>query len=116
MVFAQEVEHFLGLSGFCKGGVAAQIAEHDDNVAAMTFEDLLVPVRDDQFGKLGCQEPLQPPDAAQFVDLLGDPRFQAAVELRDLLGALAQFTEQPRVFHCDDRLRRETLQQRDLFL
>ena len=74
MVFAQEVEHFLGLSGFCKGGVAAQIAEHDDNVAAMTFEDLLVPVRDDQLGKLRREEPLQPPNAPQLLDLLGERR------------------------------------------
>ena len=31
----QEREDFLGLSGFGKGGVAAQVAEHDNNFAAM---------------------------------------------------------------------------------
>jgi hypothetical protein len=29
--------------------VTAQIAEHDDDVAAMTFKDFLIALRDDQF-------------------------------------------------------------------
>src|SRR6266550_3961022 len=32
-----------------------------------------------------------------------------------IAGATAQFVEEPRVFHGDDRLHREILQQRDLF-
>jgi hypothetical protein len=47
--------------------------------------------------------------------LLGDPRFEAAVQFCDLLGTLAQLAQQPRVLHRDHRLRREVLQQRDLF-
>ena len=39
MIFAQEVEDFLRLGGFGEGGVAAQIAEHDDDLAAMAFEE-----------------------------------------------------------------------------
>ena len=50
MVFAQEIEDFLGFGSFGEGGVAAQIAEHDDDFAAMAFEDFLVTLRDDQFG------------------------------------------------------------------
>src|ERR1700757_852886 len=42
VVFAQEVEHFLRLGGLGERGVAAQIAKHDDDLAAMAFEDLLV--------------------------------------------------------------------------
>ena len=34
----------------------------------------------------------------------------------EIAGALAQFAEQPRVLHRDDRLRREVLQQRDLLV
>ena len=116
MVFAQEVEHLLGLGGLGEGGVAAQIAEHDDDLAAMAFEDFLVALRDDQLGKLRREKPLQPPDPAQLLDLLGDPRFEPAVEFGDLLGALAQFAQQPRVLHRDHRLRREILQQRDLLV
>src|SRR6516225_6962110 len=53
MVFAQKFEDFLGLSDFSKGGVAAQIAEHDDDLAAMAFEDPFVALRNNQLGKLG---------------------------------------------------------------
>ena len=42
------------------------------------------------------EEPLQPADAAQFVDLLGDPRFETTVQLRYFLGALPEFTETAR--------------------
>src|SRR6516225_317682 len=50
VVFAQKVEDFLRLGGLGKGGVAAQIAEHDDDFTAMAFEDLLIALRDDQLG------------------------------------------------------------------
>jgi hypothetical protein len=42
MIFAQEIEDFLGLGGLGEGGVAAQVTKYDDDLAAMTFEDLLV--------------------------------------------------------------------------
>src|SRR5262245_43008800 len=35
MVFSQEVEDFLGLRGLGERGVAAQVAEHDDDLASM---------------------------------------------------------------------------------
>ncbi len=62
MIFAQEFEDLLGLGRLGKGGVAAQIAEHDDDLAAMAFEDLLVALRDDQLRQLRCEEPLQSPN------------------------------------------------------
>ena len=57
------------------------------------------------------EKPLQPSDPTQFVNLLGDPRLQIAVQLPDLLGALPQFAQQPRVLHRDHRLVGEGLQQ-----
>ena len=57
VIFAQKIEHFLGFGGLGESGVAAQIAEHDNDLAAMAFEDFLVAVRDDQFGQLRRQEP-----------------------------------------------------------
>ena len=62
MVFPQEVKDLLGLGGLRKGGVAAQVAEDDDDLAAMAFKDLLVTLRDNQFGKLWREKPLQSPD------------------------------------------------------
>jgi hypothetical protein len=110
MVLAQKLEYLLGLGGLGEGGVAAQIAEHHDDLAAMAFEDLLVALRDDQLRQLWRQKPFQPPDPPQFLDLFRDPGVQAAIQFRDLVGALAQFTKQSRVLHRDDRLRREVLQ------
>jgi hypothetical protein len=46
VVLAQEVEDFFWFRGLSEGGVAAQIAEHDDDFAAVAFEDLLVALRD----------------------------------------------------------------------
>jgi hypothetical protein len=102
--------------GFGEGGVAAQIAKHDDDLASMAFEDLLVTVRDDEFGKLRREKALQSSDATQFVNLGGDTRLQIAVQLPDLLGALPQLAQQSRVFHRDDCLRCEILDQRDLLV
>lgn len=79
VVLAQEVEHLLGLGGLGKGGIAAQIAEHDDDLAAVAFEDFLITLRDDQLGKLWREKALQSPDPPQFIDLRCDPRFEAAV-------------------------------------
>ena len=54
VVFSQEVERVLWLGGLGEGGLAAQIAEHDNDLAAVAFEDLFVALRDDQFGQLWC--------------------------------------------------------------
>ena len=62
VIFAKEGEDFLRFGGLGKGGVAAQIAEHDDDVAAVAFENFFIALRDDQLSKLRCQKPLQPPD------------------------------------------------------
>src|SRR5215831_14192876 len=72
MILAEEVEHFLGLGRLREGGVTAQVAEDDDDLTAMTFEDFLV-------GKLGREKPFQPPDAAQLLNLLRDPRLKPTV-------------------------------------
>jgi hypothetical protein len=41
VIFAQKVEDFLRLGGLGEGGVAAQVAKHDDDLTAMRFEDLV---------------------------------------------------------------------------
>src|SRR5207237_525808 len=82
----------------------------------MAFEDIIVALRDDEFGQLRREEAFEATDPAQFLNLVGNPRFEASVEFGDLFGALAQFAEEPRVLHGDDRLLREVLQQRDLLI
>src|SRR5262249_1337412 len=101
MIFTSKFENLLGVSGFGEGGVAAQSAEHDDDLAAMAFEDLLVALRDDQLSKLRREKALQPSDAAQFLNLLGDACFKPTVQLRHLVGALTQFTQKAGILHRD---------------
>src|SRR5215467_8471147 len=48
----------LRLGGLGEGGVAAQVAKYDNDLPAMAFEDLLVALRDDQFGQLRREKPL----------------------------------------------------------
>src|SRR6516165_280855 len=79
VVFSQEVQDFLGFGSLGEGGVAAQIAEHDDDLAAMAFKDFLVALRDNEFGQLRREKPLQPPNPSQFLDLLGNPRLKPTV-------------------------------------
>src|SRR5262249_3537201 len=83
VVLAQEVEDLLRLGGLSEGGVAAQIAEHDDDLAAMAFEDLLIALRDDELRELRREKPLQPPDPLKLLDLLGHAGFEATVEFGD---------------------------------
>src|SRR6516164_8311589 len=64
MVFALKIQHFLGLGRLGEGGVTAQIAEHDDDLATVAFKDLLIALRNDKLGQLRCQKPLQPADPA----------------------------------------------------
>jgi hypothetical protein len=84
--------------------------------AQQISKNLFVTLRDDQFGELWSEEPLQSSDAAEFLDLFRDPLLQLAVPPGDLVGALTQFTQKPRVLHCDHGLRGEILQQRDLLV
>src|SRR6266536_6614319 len=114
MVFTKKIENFLRFSGLRESGVAAQIAKHDDDLAAMAFEDLLIALRDNQFGKLRREKALKPSDPPQLLDLFGDARLQASIQLRHLVGALAQLAQQPRVLDRDHRLRREVFDQPDL--
>ena len=75
----------------------------------MALQDFLVALRDDEFGKLRREKPLQPSDSPQFVNLGGDSRLEIAVQLPDLLRALPQLAQQPRILHRDHRLGGEVL-------
>jgi hypothetical protein len=116
MILAQEVEDFLGLGGLGEGGVAAQIAEHDDDLSAMAFQEFFIALGDDQFGELRCEKPLQPSDPAQLFNLLRDPRLKSAVQVRDFAGALAQFSQEAGVLHCQHGLGGKCLQLPDLLI
>ena len=58
MILAQEIQDLLGLGGLGEGSVAAQVAEYDDDLAAMALQDLFVALLDNHFGKLWSKESL----------------------------------------------------------
>src|SRR5215469_5039265 len=116
MVFAEEVEDFLGFSSLGEGGVAAQVTKYDDDLAAMAFKDVLVALRDDQLRQLRREEPLQSPDPTQFLHLSDDACFQFSVPSGNLLRARSQFAQQSRVLHRNNRLRGEILEESDLLI
>src|SRR5580700_2615538 len=97
VVVPQERHHLFRLGALRKTGEAAYIAEHDDDFAAMAFKDAFVALRDDEVGELWCEEPPQFASALDLGELRRDACLQFAVPACDLLGALAQFTKQPRV-------------------
>ena len=82
VVLAQHRHHLLGLGGFGEGGEAAQVAEHDGDVAAVAFEQLLAARRQHQLGDLRREEALQPGHALDLAELLGDALLQVAVHAR----------------------------------
>ena len=63
MIFAQEVEDFLGLGGLGEGGITAQIAENDNDLTAMALKDFFIAPRNDEFGELWREKTLQPTDS-----------------------------------------------------
>ena len=69
MVLAEHAHHLLRLRRLGESGEAAQIAEHDADVAAMALDDV-VAGRDKQLGDLRREEPLEPADALKLADLI----------------------------------------------
>ena len=63
---------------------AAQVAEEDSDLAAVTFEEGFVARRHDDVDDLRRQEPLQTPDPLQLLDLLADASLQDPVPLAEL--------------------------------
>ena len=105
VVVAQQRHHLLRLGALGKGGEAAQVAEHDDDLAAMAFEGC--------FHLLGISLGIALGIALgnnQLGQLRGDARFELAVPTRDFVGAGTQLREQPRVVGRDHRLPRDILQ------
>jgi hypothetical protein len=56
-----------------KAGEATQVAEHDDDLAAMALKDAFVVLPDDQFGELWCEEAAQFAGALDLGELRRDP-------------------------------------------
>src|SRR6516162_11665196 len=79
VIVAQQCHDLLRLGALGKGSEAAQITEHDDDLAAMAFEYAFIALRDDQFSQLQREEAAQFACAFDLAKLHGDARFQLAV-------------------------------------
>ena len=88
MIFAQHRHDLLGLGGFGERREAAQIAEHDRDVAAVAVEHLLVAVAENEFGDLRRQEALEPAMRSICAELIGDALLERLVPAREI-GRLA---------------------------
>jgi hypothetical protein len=63
-----------------KAALAAQVAEHNDDLSTVVFKDFLVAVSGDGFGQLWREISLQPTHVAQFVYLFArQPCFEATI-------------------------------------
>jgi cytochrome c peroxidase len=88
---AQQRHHLFRLGALGKGCEAAQVTEHNDDLAAMAFEDAVVTLGDDQLGELWREETAQFSAALDFGELRRDPRLQLLVPASDLLNTRPQF-------------------------
>ena len=116
VVVAEQRHHLFRLGALGKAGKAAQIAEHDDDLAAMAFEDRSRRPARRSGRRAAARETGAIAGALDLGELRGDARLKLAVPAGDLIGARAQFAEQPRILHRDHRLGGEVLEQRDLLV
>ena len=104
VIFAQHGHDLLGLGGLGERREAAQVAEHDGDVAAVALEHLLVAVAEDEFGDLRREEALEPAGAFDLRQLVGDAlleRLVPACEIGRLRGDLVvQLLDPQHRFHA----------------
>src|SRR5271165_7496687 len=82
MELAQHGPDFLRLARLGERGVAAQVTKHDDDVAAVAFENAFVAGRDDHLGELRGEKALQASDSFDLAELRCDALLERAVPHR----------------------------------
>ena len=80
----------------------------------MAFENTFITLRDDQIGELRREKAAQFAGALDLGQLGGDARLQFLVPAGDLVVAVAQLAQEPRVLHRNDRLISEGADKIDL--
>ena len=84
MVLAQHAHHLLGLGRLGEGGEAAQVEEHDGDLAAVALQRILGAAGDDQLGELRREEALEPRQPLELGDLLAHALLQRRVPVGEL--------------------------------
>ena len=85
MIAAQQRHHFFGLGGVGEGREAAQIEKHDGDLATVRAQWIVFVARDDQFGQMRREKPLELRQALQLAQLLLHALFETGVERGELL-------------------------------
>ncbi len=80
VIFRQQRHDVLGLGGLGKRGETTEVAEQRGDLAPVVFQDLLVARRHDRLGKLRRQEPAQPANPLELLDLGRHLGFEAEVQ------------------------------------
>ena len=78
VVLAEHRHHVLGLDRLRERGEAAQVAEHDGDLAPVALQERVVARGDDQLGELRREEAAQPAEPLELVDLLAGRAARAA--------------------------------------
>jgi hypothetical protein len=84
VVLAEHRHHLLRIGGLGEGGEAAQVEEHDRDLAAMALQRILGAAGDDQLGELRREEALQPADPLELAHAVGHALLEAPVQLGEL--------------------------------
>ena len=84
VVVGEHGHDLLGLHGLGERREPAEVAEHHGDLAAVALEKRLVARGDDQLDQLRREEPLQPADPFELLDLLAYALLECLVPLRKL--------------------------------
>src|SRR5215510_177624 len=121
VILTQYSHHFLRVCGFRKCCKSAQVNVYDSDFRTAGFERIVSLSGHNQFADLWRQEASKLGHATKLGHLLGDPRLQRSVPLRelrclflDLAAFCLKFAKHPRVFNCDYGLVREGFDKRNL--
>ena len=88
VVFAEDAHDFLGLGGLRERGEAAEVEEHDRDLAPVGLERIVGAAGHDELGELGREEALEAAELLELADLLLDAALERPVPLGALLGEI----------------------------
>ena len=85
VVLAQDRHDLFGLRRLGEGREAAQIEEHDGDLATMALQRILGAARENRLGELRREEALESAEIVELRDLRRHPRLERAIELGELV-------------------------------
>ena len=84
MVLLQNIRYFLGLAAVGERGEAAQVEEHDNDLAPVCLQQVLAAAIDDRLGNLRRKEAFQSRQAVELRQLLLNALLELPVPFGEL--------------------------------